>query len=174
MLTKNKPFVTLREICVFPMLAAVMFCSKILMEAFPNIHLLGMFTMAYTVAFGGKALIIIYLYVVANGFFSGFALWWYPYLYVWTILWGATMFIPKKLSKKVKCILYPTICCMHGLLFGVLYAPSQALMFGFDFKQTIAWIVAGFPFDIIHGISNAFAGLLVFPISSLLIKITKK
>ena len=27
----------------------------------------------------------------------GFGVWWVPYLYVWTVLWGMTMLLPKKM-----------------------------------------------------------------------------
>ena len=63
---------------------------------------------------------------------------------------------------------------MFGLLFGVLYAPAQAWMFGMDFKMTVAWILAGLPFDVIHGISNLFVGMLVVPMSELLSRLMKK
>ena len=36
-----------REIAVFGMLGAVMYSSKVLMEIAPNVHLLGVFTMAF-------------------------------------------------------------------------------------------------------------------------------
>lgn len=53
-----------RDVVLFAMLATLMFTSKLLMEALPNIHLLGMLTMVYTLAFRYKALIPIYLYVL--------------------------------------------------------------------------------------------------------------
>lgn len=150
-----------------------MFCSKIIMEALPNIHLLGMFTVVYTIVFRRKALIPIYIYVFVNGLFAGFSAWWVPYLYVWTLLWGATMLIPRRLPKKALAVIYSAICCLHGLCFGILYAPVQALMYGFDFKQTLAWIAAGFTFDIIHGIGNLVAGLLIMPVSELLFRLVR-
>lgn len=150
-----------------------MFCSKIIMEALPNIHLLGMFTVVYTVVFRRKALIPIYIYVFLNGLFAGFSAWWVPYLYVWTLLWGATMLIPRRLPKKALAVIYSAICCLHGLCFGILYAPVQALMYGFDFNQTLAWIAMGFTFDIIHGIGNLAAGLLIMPVSELLFKLVR-
>ena len=164
----------IKELVVFSMLASIMFCSKIIMELLPNIHMLGMLTMTYTVVFRKKALIPIYLYVMMNGVYSGFSLWWVPYLYIWTILWGITMLIPNSLPKKAKYIVYSTVCCIHGLAFGILYAPAQALLFGFNFEQTVAWVIAGFPFDLIHGISNIFTGMLVIPLSELLNKLVKK
>ena len=165
---------TIYETCVFAMLAAIMFCSKIIMEILPNIHLLGMLTMAYTVAFRVKALIPIYLYVLINGLYAGFSSWWIAYLYIWALLWCVTILIPKRIPKKIAAVVYPVICSLHGFGFGILYAPAQALVFGFTFKETVAWIVSGFPFDIIHGISNFAAGLLVLPLSELLKRLMKK
>ena len=52
----------------------------------------------------------------------------------------------------------------HGFLYGVLYAPAQAILFGLDFHGMLAWIAAGLPFDLIHGISNFGFGALVVPV----------
>lgn len=153
---------------MFTMLGALMFCSKILMELLPNIHLLGMFTMTFTLVFRKKALIPVYVYVLVNGLFGGFSLWWMPYLYIWTILWGVTMLLPKRMPKALACVVYPTVCALHGFAFGLLYAPAQALMFGFDLKQTLTWVAAGLPFDLLHGLGNFAAGLLILPLAALL------
>lgn len=156
------------------MLAAIMLCSKLVMEALPNIHLLGVLTVAYTVVYRRKALIPIYLYVFLNGLISGFSAWWMPYLYIWTLLWGVVMLLPRNMSRKNKIWVYPLICSAHGFLFGILYSPAQAIIFGLSFKQTLAWIVAGLGFDFIHGIGNLAVGLLILPLSDLLFKIAKK
>lgn len=161
------------EMVLFAMLATLMFCSKIIMELLPNIHLLGMFTMVYTVVFRKKALIPIYLYVIINGIYAGFADWWLPYLYVWGVLWAMTMLIPKKIPKVAACIVYPVVCAVHGFAFGIIYAPGQALLYGFNFEQTLAWISMGLPFDIIHGISNFFVGMIIFPLTELMNKLLK-
>ena len=163
----------MREIAIFAMLGTVMFCSKIIMEALPNIHLLGALTMVYTIAYRHKALIPIYIYVVLNGVFAGFNAWWVPYTYIWTILWGVTMLLPRRMPDAVKQILYPLICGLHGFAFGVLYAPAQAIMFNLDFRGMLAWISAGLPFDVIHGIGNCFAGILILPLSNLLLRLSK-
>lgn len=164
---------TLIEICIFALLGTIMFISKVLMEFLPNIHLLGMFVMVYTLLFRTKALIPIYVYVFLNGIYAGFAIWWLPYLYIWTLLFLATMLLPKKMPKKVAAVVYPMICGLHGLLFGTLYAPAQALFFGYNLKQTITWIIAGLPWDALHAVGDAFAGMLVLPLSEILKKILK-
>ena len=156
---------------VFSLFGTLMFCSKIIMELLPNIHLLGMFTCVFTLVFRKKALIPIYIFVFITGVYGGFTLWWIPYLYIWTVLWGATMLLPKKTHKKILCIICPLICGLHGLAFGTLYSPAQALLFGLDFEQTVAWILAGLPWDILHGVSNFIIGLLIVPLSELLKKV---
>ena len=155
------------------MLGAVMYASKILMEFAPNIHLIGVFTIAYTVVYRKKALYPIYTYVILNGLFSGFAAWWIPYLYLWTVLWGAVMLLPQKMSKKIQPFVYMSVCAVHGFLFGTLYAPVQAIVYGLSLRGTISWIIAGLPWDFIHGISNFFCGLLIVPVITIL-KIAEK
>lgn len=150
-----------------------MYASKVIMEFLPNVHLLGVFVIAYTVVYRKKALYPIYIYVFLNGLFAGFAVWWIPYLYIWTVLWGAVMLLPKNIPAKVKPLVYMLLCSAHGFLFGTLYAPAQAILFGLDFKGMIAWIVAGLPWDCIHGISNFFCGILIMPIISA-IKLARK
>lgn len=161
------------ELVLFPMLGMVMFVSKIVMESLPNIHLLGMLTMVYTLVFRFKALIPIYIYVFVNGLYAGFSAWWIPYLYVWTVLWAVTMLLPRQIPRKIACFVYPLVCCLHGLAFGVLYAPAQALMFHLNWEMTVTWVVAGFLFDVFHGAGNLLAGLLIVPLSELLLRLTR-
>ena len=159
---------TTRELTIFAMLGAVMYASKILMEFAPNIHLLGVFTIAFTVVYRKKALYPIYIYVFLNGLLSGFSAWWVPYLYLWTVLWGAVMLLPKKMPKAVRPLVYMAVCAAHGFLFGTLYAPVQAVMSGLSLEGTIAWILAGLPWDFLHGVSNFFCGILIVPVISVL------
>lgn len=161
---------TVREIAVFGVLGALMFASDIAMEALPNIHLVGVFIIAATAVYRQKALYPLYVYVILTGLYAGFSLWWIPYLYVWTVLWGVTMVLPKTMPKWLAPIAYAAVCGLHGLLFGVLYAPSQALLFGMNGKQTLAWIAAGLPFDMVHAVGNVIGGLLICPIIAILRK----
>ncbi len=161
------------EICVFAMLGSLMLCSKIIMEVLPNIHLLGMLTMVYTLVFRARALIPIYIYVFLNGLYAGFDLWWMPYLYIWTVLWGMTMLLPKNMPRKVCAFVYPLVCALHGFLFGILYAPAEAMLYGMNLEQTVAWLVAGIPYDIVHTVGNFVAGLLILPVYDVLVRLVK-
>ena len=156
------------------MLGAIMFMSKLVMEFLPNVHLVGALIVVYTIVYREKALIPIYIFVFLTGLYGGFSLWWIPYLYVWTVLWGMVMLLPKHIKPQIAVPVYVIVCSLHGFLFGTLYAPTQALLMGFTFDQMVAWIVAGFPFDIMHGIGNAVVGLLIFPLSSAMTKMEKR
>lgn len=159
---------------LFAMFGAMMFISKIVMEFLPNIHLLGMFTILLTIVYRQRALIPIYIYVFLNGVFAGFNMWWVPYLYIWTVLWALTMLVPQKTPVYLQVIIYPLLCALHGLCFGLLYAPAQMVMFSLTFKQMFAWFLAGLPFDIVHCVGNFFAGLLIYPLSTALKKLHKQ
>jgi len=170
----NKKALTTKEIVVFAMLGAILLISKILMEWAPNIHFIGMLLMTYTVVYRKKALIPLYVFVLLEGVYAGFNLWWVPYVYIWLPLWGATMLLPKNMPSKVAVPVYMVVCALGGLLYGTFYAPFQAFAFGLSFKGMIAWIIAGFPFDVIHGTSNLICGLLIVPIVLILKNLEKE
>ena len=170
---RKKSALTVYEITIFAMFASLMLASKKLMELIPNIHLVGMFIILLTNKYRKKALIPIYIYIFLDGLISGFAMWWIPYLYIWAVLWGVVMMLSGRLTRKTKMIAYPFANGLFGLSFGILYAPAQALMFNFSFKQTIAWILAGLPFDAIHAVGNFALAFLVLPLSDALDKVEK-
>jgi energy-coupling factor transport system substrate-specific component len=165
--------ITIKEIAVFGMLGALLFASKIAMEALPNIHLLATLVISITVVYRKKALYPIYIFVLITGLLNGFGTWWVPYLYIWTVLWGVTMFLPKNINPKIAPVIYMIVCALHGFLYGTLYAPAQALFFNLDFNGTIAWIIAGLPYDLIHGASNFLCGILIVPIINVLKKVNR-
>ena len=160
---KNKRL-NVRETVIFALLGAMMYVSDLMMEALPNIHLLGVFIVASTVVYRWKALYPIYVYVFLYGITMGFGIWWVPYLYVWTVLWGMTMLLPKRMPKWLAPVVYCIVSALHGIMFGTIYAPAQALLMGFSFEQMLAWIGAGFYFDVTHAIGNMCLGVLIVPL----------
>ena len=81
------------------------------------------------------------------------------------------MLLPQKMPKKIKPIVYMIVNACHGILFGIFYAPAQAILFGLSFDAMVAWIIAGLPWDLMHGISNFFCGILIVPIIRVLLKL---
>lgn len=162
------------DMVIFAMLGTILFISKIIMEFLPNIHPIAMFITVYTLVYRAKALIPIYVYVLMLGVYYGFNMWWIPYLYIWTFIWALIMLIPKNASFKVKGILSTLFCGLHGILFGTLYAPAQAIIFGLNFNGMIAWIIAGLPWDVVHMCGNIAMSVLVIPLYKLLFKLEER
>lgn len=171
---ERRRFLSVAEMAVFAMFGALMFSTTLVLSVLPNVHLLGMFIVLLTVVYRKKALIPIYIFVMIQGLYYGFAVWWIPYLYVWTVLWGVVMLLPRKMTPRVCVIVYPLVSGLHGVLFGTLYAPAQMLLYGYTWEQTLAWIAMGLPFDAIHGASNLAFGFLVYPLSELLMKLNRR
>lgn len=162
------------DIAVLGMLGALMYASKALMNLLPNIHLIAVFICACTRVYRAKALYPLYIFVLLCGVFEGFTTWWIPYLYIWSVLWAAVMLLPKNIPVKAQPFVFGGVAGLHGFLFGTLFAPAQALFFGMNFKQTLAWIAAGFSFDAIHGVSNIITGItLTVPLITLMNKISQ-
>ena len=164
------------EMALFPMFGALMFITKYAMEPIPNIHPLALFIAAFTIVYGFRALIPLYIYVAINGVIAGFSMWWIPYLYIWLPLWGGIMLAARwaerrELPVKAQVPLYMAICALHGLAFGTLYAPAQMLLFRLPFRALPAWIASGFTFDVVHAAGNLAFGLLVVPLAGLLKKL---
>lgn len=166
--------VRLRHLILFALFGVLLFASDLLMESLPNVHFVGVLLAAFTLVYRKKALYILAVYVFLIGLFYGFSTWWIPYLYVWLPLWGAVLLVPKNIKPRPAFFLLPLLCALHGLCFGTLYAPMQALLFGLSFEQMLLWIAAGFPFDLLHAAANLAGGLCIVPFAKLLEKLEQK
>ncbi|MBQ6676672.1 MAG: hypothetical protein IJM71_01355 [Clostridia bacterium] len=165
----------LANIALYAMFGATMFVSKLAMEGLPNVHPVTMLIMVLTFAYGWRAVFPLTVYIFLVGIYAGFSLWWIPYLYIWAIFWAISMLIPYDgIPVKVKVFVLPLICGFFGLIYGTLYAPAQALMFGMNFGTTLKWIAAGLPWDGIHAVGNFSIGFLIVPLTDVLKKLRAK
>ncbi len=164
----RKGSLSLRELILFAIIGAIMYVSKLALEFLPNVHLLGVFTVACTLVWRKKALWPVYSFVLLLGVMNGFAMWWWPHLYLWLILWAGAMLLPSDSLEKKRVLPCMLLCAAHGLLYGTLYAPAQALMFGLDLKGMLAWIAAGLPYDAVHCVSNFILGSLIIPLAQIM------
>jgi len=161
----TKSNLSLKELAIFAMLGSIIYIQKLILQAFPNIHLVSVLITSYTIVYRKKAIYPIVLFVLIDSVFSGYNIWCLPYIFIWGILFLAVYFIPERVHKKKYApILYMFICSLNGFLFGTMFAPFNALFTGTGFSASIEWIIAGLPYDLIHGISNFFVGILILPI----------
>lgn len=156
------------------MLGVIMYAGKAAMEPLPNIHPLALFIVATTLVYRRRALYPLYAYVLINGLLAGFAPWWLPYLYIWLPLWGAAMLLPRGMGPRAAAAACCAVCALHGMAFGALYAPSQALLYGLDWRATLAWIAAGLPFDAVHAAGDLAMATLAVPLTRLLARSSRR
>ena len=67
-------------------LAALLFAGQVALAAIPNVEIVSLLVILYTLALGRKVFLVIYTFVLLEGVFYGFGLWWINYLYVWAAL----------------------------------------------------------------------------------------
>ncbi len=147
---------TIREICLFGMLAALTFGAKWVMAGLPNIEPVSLMVMLFGVVFGWKALFPVAVYVMAEILFYGLGPWNFNYLYVWLLLAAVAM-----LLRRVKNpLLWATVSGFFGLMFGALCAPVDVFIGGVGYAAG-KW-VSGIPFDLVHCVGNFFMALLLF------------
>jgi len=148
---------TVREITLFGLLAAMTFGAKVVMSALPNIEPVSLFVMLFAVVFGIKCLYPIYLYVLLEILFYGIQLWNINYLYVWLILALCALRMRSIRSR----LPWALLGGCFGMLFGLLCAPVYLFSGGAAFA--VSWWLSGIPFDISHCVGNFLIILLLFP-----------
>jgi len=158
------------------MLGALMFATRVAMAGIPSVHPLGLFIATFTVVYRRRALMPLYIFIALEGLYGSYGLIWFAYLYVWLPLWGMFMLAGNlKLPQKIKPPLFMVLCGLHGLSFGTLCAPVEAVFFGPGLNPDwiLARIIAGLPFDYVHAASNFAFGTLIIPLSELLKKLDR-
>ena len=163
----DKKLLTVREVTLFGILAALTFGAKVAMSALPNIEPVTLFLLVFGAVFGWKALFIVYVYVLAEILFYGIGTWNINYLYIWAIPALAGWL----LQKWKHPVLWAVIAGVYGLLFGALCAPVDLCIGGIGFAVS-KWI-SGIPFDAAHCAGNFALALLLFcPLRKLLHRLT--
>lgn len=146
----------LRGLVTAALLAAVLVASKFALDGLPNIELVSLLVILYTLEFPRLALRAVYTYVFVYGLLNGFGIWWFPQLYVWALLAGAAWLLRGWDS----ALLWALVSGLFGLAYGALYALSYGAMNGP--AAGVAWWIAGIPFDLLHGAGNFLVALALF------------
>ncbi len=147
---------TVREITLFGMLAAMTFGAKWVMAALPNIEPVSLMVMVFGAVFGWKALFPVGVYVAAEILFYGLGTWNINYLYIWGIL--ATVAIC--LRRMEHPLGWAILSGGFGLAFGALCAPVDLFLGGWSYA--VAKWISGIPFDLMHCAGNFVLALLLF------------
>lgn len=84
---KSKQAFAVKDIVICGLFAAVLLVTQVALAVLPNIELVSLLIIVYTLVFGKKTIPIIYIFALLEGLLYGFGIWWVMYLYVWTILY---------------------------------------------------------------------------------------
>ena len=156
---------TARSLAWMGLLTALLFAGQVVMSFLPNLEIVSLLIILYTIFFGKKVFWMIYGFVLLEGFLYGFGMWWFQYLYLWSILAVVALFFRSNTSP----LFWSILSGFFGLSFGALctlpylIAGSPAAAFSY-------W-VSGLWFDLIHCIGNVVLCLVLFkPLYALLQK----
>lgn len=162
---KSKTKITVRDIAITGMMIATIEVAKNALAFIPNVELVSLLVILFTLYFGKKILFVIPAFILLEGCIYGFGLWWIMYLYVWPLLALITYIMRKQESVWAWAIMSGSF----GLAFGALCSIPYIVLSGP--KAAFAWWVSGIPFDILHCVSNFVLCLVLFnPLSKVMRK----
>lgn len=147
---------TVRDIAEIGVMIAVLEAVKHALAFLPNVELVTLLVILYTLYFGNKIIYVIAAFILLEGCWYGFGLWWVMYAYMWPLLALLTYLLRKQESVWVFSILAGAF----GLCFGALCSIPYFFIGGA--KTAFAWWVAGIPYDVIHCVSNFLLCRILF------------
>ena len=152
-----------REICILALMGALMFATKLALAALPNIHMNAILIILGAVFFGIRAMYSIMVYIMLEGLFFGFGLWWLSYLYVWPIFCLVALFFRKNES----ALVWAVIAAVFGLCFGALCSIPYFFIGGAE--MAFSYWISGIPFDLSHCAGNFVISFALYkPLNSLI------
>lgn len=160
LLSAGNAKLAVREILLFGFFSAILVIvqvAKALIAPFlPNIELVSLFIIVYTLVLEKKVFYIIYVFVLVEGTVFGFDIWWFSYLYIWSIL-AVAVLVFRRIEKP---FFWAIVSGVYGLLFGALTAIPTLFIGGVGLA--VSYWVNGIIFDLLHCCGNVIAALLLF------------
>lgn len=158
-----------KDIVILGLMSAILIVLQVALSFLPNIEMVSLLIILYTLILGPKTIYSIYVFVIAEGLIYGFGIWWFNYLYVWLILY----FIAILFRKVTSPFYWAVISGFFGLSFGALCSIPYFITGGIP--SGFAYWVNGIPFDLIHGPANFIIALILFkPLYHILSKANKQ
>ncbi len=155
--------ISARDIALIGVMAAMLEGLKTVLNALPNIELVSLLIILYTLFFGWRVLFVLPIFTLLEGCMFGFGLWWIMYLYTWPLLALLTFLFRKQRSP----LFWAVLCGAFGLFYGFFCAIPYLFINGVS--GMFAWWIAGIPYDLIHCVANFVLCLLLFkPLSKAL------
>lgn len=165
----NRSGLTIREIAYLGICIAILEVSKIALDFLPNVELVTLLFIVYTIFFGKKTLFVAAGFIVIECLLKGINVWSLMYIYIWPAL---IMMVYYANKLKLGHLFYCLLSGFFGLFFG-LFCSIPYLIIG-GWQMAVAWWIGGIPYDIIHCISNFLLCLVLFkPLCAVMKKVTE-
>lgn len=169
MKTAEKKTINIRELAAMSLLSAVLAAGQVGLSYLPNIEIVSLLIFIYSQIYHRKVFFIIYTFVLIEGLIYGIGLWWFGYLYIWSIL-AAAVLLTKKTQTSV--LITSVMLGTYGLSFGFLYSLPYFAAGGF--AAGFSYWVSGIPFDLLHCAGNIAVSLALYrPLRTLLGKLAQ-
>lgn len=150
-------------------LSAILLIGQVGMSYLPNIEIVSLLIYIYTQVYRKKVFFIIYVFVFLEGCIYGFGLWWFGYLYIWSVL---ALIVLWSGRQQTSVIMTAVILGAYGLSFGMLYALPYFIAGGW--ATGFSYWVSGIPFDLLHCAGNVAVSLICYrPLRTLLGKLKR-
>ncbi|MEH2945579.1 hypothetical protein [Sporofaciens sp. JLR.KK001] len=150
-------------------LSAILLIGQVGMSYLPNIEIVSLLIYIYTQVYRKKVFFIIYVFVFLEGCIYGFGLWWFGYLYIWSVL---ALIVLRSGRQQTSVIMTAVILGAYGLSFGMLYALPYFIAGGW--ATGFSYWVSGIPFDLLHCAGNVAVSLICYrPLRTLLGKLKR-
>ena len=145
-----------RKITRIALLSAILYVSKVALEFLPNVELVSLLTVLYTLVFGKEAFLIVTVFNLFELIQWGFGTWWVSYLYVWPLLVLITLLLKKIIREEF--LIWSVVSGLFGLIFGSLFA---IVYLPVDPAYALAYWISGLPWDVWHGVCNFVLMLVI-------------
>ena len=158
-----------KELVSMGFLSAILLIGQVGRSYLPNIEIVSLLIYIYTQVYRKKVFFIIYVFVFLEGCIYGFGLWWFGYLYIWSVL---ALIVLRSGRQQTSVIMTAVILGAYGLSFGMLYALPYFIAGGW--AAGFSYWVSGIPFDLLHCAGNVAVSLICYrPLRTLLGKLKR-
>ncbi len=147
---------SISDITKIGMMVATLEAGKMMLSFLPNIEIVSILIIMYTLYFGPKVLYAIFTFTMIEMFLYGFHLWVIMYFYIWPLL----ALITYLNRKKTGALFWSILSAFFGLFFGMLCAIPYIVTSGLP--AAFAFWIAGIPFDLVHCVGNFVTALILY------------
>ena len=147
-----------KDIVLVGILSASVTAGKLALSFIPNIEIVTLLFIVFTVSLGIKrSLLIAIIFATTEILIYSFSTWLLLYYFIWPLLVVVTGLLSKMIRSEYS---YAALAAVFGLTFGLAAAISESIFYGISYG--IVYWTRGIVFDIVHGVSNFIIVLLLY------------